>query len=105
MLALIAVCAALCMFLNVANFTIRCDFGKTSIIGGYLPSGTVVHVMSLQPNGEYETVAENVLVIAEERWQQEKGSSICYIDLRMSLIQKWSVEGYPNYRVDLSMRD
>ena len=96
------------MFLNVADFTIRCDFGKTRFIGGYrgyLPSGTVVHVMALQPNGEYETVAENVLVIAEERWQQEKDSSICYIDLRMSLIQKWSVEGYPNYRVDLPIRD
>ena len=101
----VAVCAIACMFFNSENVTIRCDYGPTDILGGYLPAGDIVHVMAIQPNGKYETVAKNVLVTALGRWEQESGSSVCYIDLRMSMIQKWRVEGYSNYRIDFPLPD
>jgi len=75
MLAVAAICAIACMFANVASMTIRCDYGTADIIAGHLPSGRLVHVKALRPNGEYETVAENVLVTANGRWEREKGSN------------------------------
>ena len=102
MLVAIAVCAVASMFVNAASLTIPCDFGASDILGGYLPSESVVNVKALRPNGEYKTVAENVSVIGA-RWEQVKGSNICYIDLRMSLIQKWRAEGYSDYRIDFPM--
>ena len=81
MLAVIAVCAVACVFLNAVTLTIPCDHGKGDIIGGYLPSGIVVDVRALQSNGEYEIVAKNVLVANEARWEWENNRNKCYIDL------------------------